>query len=161
MMLEALATNLVVSCFDKTWSQISKTQEASLVRCAARDRLQRELRLNLEVWKLTRRSASSEQLAELLSMDAFDEVMSLSAPLKVLFLKNALSAKAIEYLLRDNIDKRFKKWSANINNEVELVERTWYRLRVLKVRRKINGSVGSLAYLMHLHEALDIALKGK
>ena len=96
-------------------------------------------------------------------MDALGSLCSLNLPLKVVLDEARLAPKVKALLQGENrnasIDARFKRWSASIETEVDLVERIWHRMHVLKSRRKVGGEVGNLDYLFHLVRALDASLK--
>lgn len=55
-------------------------------------------------------------------------------------------------------DARFKQWATGVTNEVILVERSWYRARVLRHRQYVDGRLGDPDYLMHSHRALKLML---
>ncbi|MDD2546294.1 MAG: hypothetical protein PHI55_08435 [Burkholderiaceae bacterium] len=139
-------------------------KEARLLRAAIRDRLHREVKLNLEVWKLYDKAEQPAiDLADLVSVAAFNEVCSLNLPLwAVLADRPALSPTVQGHLQQTGNAQRngnYVRLTADIATEIDLIERIWHRLRVLKARHSLDGSLGDCAYLMHLHAALDLHLR--
>lgn len=139
-------------------------KEARLLRAAIRDRLHRDVKLNLEVWKLYEKSEDpATALADLISVTAFNEVCSLNLPLwAVLSDMPALSRNVQDHMQQNNVahpNGNYSRWTADIHTEIDLIERIWHRLRVLKARCSLDGSLGDCAYLMHLHTALDLHLR--
>jgi hypothetical protein len=161
-MLEAIVINLIDKISGKTWDQIASSNQTRLLREVVHERILRELRLNIAVWQLFREKAEPGIVAKLISVAAFNEVSSLSVPLRLLFNTNSLSKSARDLLIDGGkIDGRYKKWSAGIDNEIDLIERIWHRLRVLEARQQLKGSLGNMEYLMHLHRVLVMALDSK
>lgn len=158
-------SGLLGTLFSKGIQHWSASKEASLLKAALRDRLHREVRLNLEVWKLFESSKDKPEpskLADLLSMDAFREVCTLNLPLSELMADEDLPEKAQQLLQQKGVDKpnkNYTNWARDIRTEVDLIERIWHRLHVLKVRQQLGGALGDGAYLIHLHRVLAMSLQ--
>ena len=152
-MLDAIIAVLIENGLDGK----AKTTESALLRESLRERLAREVRLNLALWSLPASKPRPDAFATMVSRDAFDAVCTLNLPLRLILDADKLSDDARALL--DNgsngnpPDARFKQWTAGIRSEVILVERIWHRLRVLQYRQDLDGSLGNLEYLMHLHRA--------
>ena len=155
--------NIIAILIEKGWDTKTRSAQSRLLRDALRERLAREVRLNLAVWDLCKGKSSQKDIADLLSMEALGSLCSLNLPLRVILDDVSLPLKAKALLKGENrkalIDARFKRWSASIVSEVDLVERSWHRMHVLKSRKNVDGEVGNLDYLFHLLRALEIALK--
>ncbi|KGE03822.1 hypothetical protein [Pseudohaliea rubra] len=140
----------------------AKSSESALLRDTLRERSAREVRLNLALWKLPASKPRPHAFAAMVSSDAFDAVCTLNLPLRSILDVNELAAEAKDLLEAgpegERLDTRFKQWAAGITNEVILVERIWHRLRVLQCRQDLDGSLGNLDHLMHLHRALEMRL---
>ena len=158
-------SGLVPTLFAKGLERWSSTKEAEWFKAAIRNRLLREVRLNLEIWKLFDRPKEipdPSKLAELLSIQAFNEVCTLSLPLSELMGSEPLGADVLRYLRMEehpNPNKSYQNWVKTIETEVDLIERIWHRLHVLKARHQLGGELGDNAYLMHLLRGLDMSLK--
>lgn len=148
---------------EKSLDGRAKSAESSMLREALRERLAREVRLNLAMWDLPATKPQPEIFASLVCIEAFDAICTLNLPLRLILNQDGLSISARRYIeaeaAKEKSDSRFKQWTADINNEVVLVERIWHRLRVLRYRQNLNGSFGNLEYLMHLHRALLLTLQ--
>lgn len=143
----------------ETWSEAKETE---LLRAAIRSRLHREVKLNLEIWKLVRKEAENVVLADLVSSDAFSEICSLNLPLDALLGRDPLPLEVFQLLQQyqnTSANQNYINWAKEIQTEIDLIERIWHRLRVLKVRKELNGSMGDTGYLFHLHAALEICLR--
>ena len=147
--------NLVMLALQKGWDSLEKGSEAKKLRLAIRSRLARETRFNLEVFKGLDDPDKLSLVAAACSIEAIDEICSLNIPISLFFDGEELPEGVIEYLRGESVSNgNFKKWTADIHNEVELVERVWHRLRILKVRYTQQVALGDLDYGRHLLQAL-------
>lgn len=137
-----------------------KSKEAELLRDSLRERLSREVRFNLAIWNLPATKPQPEAFAAMMSSEAFNAVCTLNLPLRLILDPNSLDAKA-KQIMDEHPDGNFKNWTDGISNEVTLVERIWHRLKVLQYRQDLDGSLGNLEYLMHLHRVLHATLNQK
>lgn len=159
-----LLSGLIGTIFSKGLDYWNGSREARLVKLALRDRLHREVRLNLEIWKLfdqRKNKPTPEFLASLLSIKAFDEVCTLNFPLSELLGTERLSPNVCRHLQlegKTNANKRVRQRVKSISTEVDLIERIWHRLHILKERQQLGGSLGDNDYLKHLLVCLDISL---
>lgn len=159
-----LLSGLIGTIFSKGLDHWNGSREARLVKLALRDRLHREVRLNLEIWKLfdqRKNKPTPEVLASLLSVKAFDEICTLNFPLSELLGAECLPSDVSRHLQlegKPNANKKFKQRVKSITSEVDLIERIWHRLHILKARQQLSGSLGDIDYLKHLLVGLDIAL---
>lgn len=154
---------IIAALIEKGIDVKNKTQESELLRTAVRERLGREVRLNLAMWNLPAARPRPKVFAAMVSMEAIEAVCMLNLPLRIVLDEESLSITARKFLDTggegDSSDGNFRRWAAGITSEVILVERIWHRLRVLKFRQVLDGSLGNLAYLMHLHRAMEITLQ--
>lgn len=157
-MLDTIISVLIQKGFDGK----EKSYESALLRDSLRERLAREVRLNLAMWDLPASKPRPQAFAAMVSRDAFDSVCMLNLPLRLILDASGLATDAKALLEAgppsDSSDARFKLWAVGITNEIILVERIWHRLCVLKYRQNLDGSLGNLEYLMHLHRALELTL---
>lgn len=142
--------------------QWRRSSEVGFLRDALRERLHREVRLNLELYEILSEEEQLPRFDELMSADAFLEVCSLNLPLSRILGSDPLPTEVRDLLLQKGAatpNGNFVNWSQNIQCEIELIERVWHRMRVLRIRGRIDGSLGNLEYLRHLLRALDASLR--
>lgn len=159
-MLAEIFPSLLSSLITKTWDQLADTHQFRQLREAARERLLRDTALNVEVWNICADVPDKQMVVDAFNINAFNEMAGQDVPLRLFLRAKDLPQAAINYLRNtETPDARYRVWTAEIHTEVELFERLWHRLRVLKVRSTVLGTHGNLDYLMHLHRALALSLK--
>lgn len=93
-MLDAIIAVLIEKGLDGK----TKSTESALLRESLRERLAREVRLNLALWNLPASKPRPEAFAAMVSRDAFDVVCTLNLPLRLILDADALSPEARELL---------------------------------------------------------------
>ena len=140
----------------------ARSTEVRFLRDALRERLHREVRLNLELYEILSDEGQLPRFDELMYADAFREVSLLNLPLSRILGSDPLPTEVRDLLLQKAAvtpHGNFVNWSQNIHSEIDLIERVWHRMRVLRIRARIDGSLGNLEYLHHLLRALDGSLR--
>lgn len=151
---------LLMFSLEKGWGALEKGANTKKLRQAVRARLARETRFNLELWQLSHKKMGKSLFAEGCRLDAIEEVCSLSVPISLFFDDNGLNKDAASLLVGDTVtNENYKKWAAEISNEVDLIERVWHRLQLLKIRHAQAVPLGDVRYACHLLRGLDKSLR--
>lgn len=129
------------------------------LRVVLRRRLEREVRLNLEIFKELGVGQPKAVLA--LNTIVLEQLFSQVLPLDFLF-ERPLSEKVKEIIIgKKNSKRTYARYISTIQTEGELIERMWIRLAVAKVRAENGKSLGDVEYLRRMMAGLSASLKTK
>ncbi|MDZ7696577.1 MAG: hypothetical protein U5R49_06555 [Deltaproteobacteria bacterium] len=149
-----LLTPVVGKLFETCIDQWHNKQSFKNIRLAVRDRLRREARLNSELLNKIKGKAG---IIDELSTKALQDVFEMPIPVgKMLDRSLDQDVKAI---LEKN--KNYKRWTENIQNETQLIERLWQRTRMLEIRVKKQVGSPNVNYVCVLNRALAVALEAE
>jgi hypothetical protein len=138
--------------------EVRKRADFKNLRLVLRERLHREVRLNVEIAEelgierpkavLSLRTAAIEQL--------FDQPF----PLRVLF-DEEFSLAARELIVgKDRQNKTYERRIEGIKTEGDLIERLWIRVAVARLRAENGKSLGDVRYIERLFKGLEASLRG-
>jgi hypothetical protein len=147
-----LITPMVSKLFEASIDQWNNKQSFKNIRLAVRDRLRREARLNAE---LLSKIKGKTGIIDELTTKALREVFEMPIPISKILDKN-LDQNVMAILTKN---KNYKRWTANVRNETQLVERLWQRTRMLEIRVKNHEGRPNVHYVCVLSRALAISLE--
>jgi len=149
-----LLTPILGKLFETGIDQWNDKQSFKNIRLAVRDRLRREARLNAE---LLNNIKGKGKVIDELSTRALQEVFEMPIPVSKI-LDEELSPNVLGILAKN---KNYKRWTENVRNEAQLVERLWQRTRMLEIRVKKQEGSPNVNYVCVLNRALAVSLDVK
>lgn len=147
-----LAASLVPKLLVESLEVWSSRKEIKNLRVLARERLARELYLNLEILQEIQRSKGDKAdkvatvLAPILTTEAFDRLVDTGLPLSILF-EDRLPENIWEAV---KLNKQEQKYVGNLTTSILLLERTYHRIKIYKLKVSVGIERSKLDYLSKL-----------
>lgn len=152
--------------FEKGIDAYRKTQEHKNLRIAIQDRIRREVRFNIALLTefSTEKNGTSKHedvirqgLIRSLRTSAFDDADSGIVPL-TLFFDEELKSDIWPVKAFDNAQGKYMGWVRALETQYDLLERTYYRIRIARTFAECGKVHGDIDYIRFLLMAFEKSL---
>lgn len=150
-MIESIAMQALGEFFKFTKGKWEDSEKVRVLRIVASEALLREMKLNLDLFEEMASVKSGEislrvrnALVEGMSTSQFEELTKSGFPLKKLLDSPLMDG------CWDSLDARDKKCVADLKVVADLIERTYHRLKIFKIRTSVGSDRTRRKYLKYL-----------